>query len=79
MFIITLRTAHKGKPLVTSFSRLLLSVLLFPEELEPCFFSNHQVDLSHSLLARIVLVRHLSHTCYEEQNRKCGMFVSDGK
>ena len=40
MFIITLRTAHKGKPLVTSFSRLLLSVLLFPEELEPCFFKS---------------------------------------
>ncbi|XP_066026452.1 CDAN1-interacting nuclease 1-like isoform X2 [Pocillopora verrucosa] len=32
-----------------------------------------EVDLSHSLLARIVLVRHLSHTCYEEQNPPKGV------
>lgn len=30
-----------------------------------------EVDLSHSLLARIVLERHLSHTCYHGENREC--------
>jgi len=32
-----------------------------------------EVDLSHSLLARIVLERHLSHTCYEGQNPPRGV------
>ena len=29
-----------------------------------------EVDLSHSLLARIVLERHLSHTCFDGENRE---------
>jgi len=29
-----------------------------------------EVDLSHSLLARIVLERHLSHTCFKGENRE---------
>ena len=30
-----------------------------------------QVDLSHSLLARIVLEQHLTVTCYDGKARKC--------
>ena len=29
-----------------------------------------EVDLSHSLLARIVLERHLSHSCFDGENRE---------
>ena len=44
-----------------------------------------EVDLSHSLLARIVLERHLSHTCFQGENRESimsrfnGPFLSSGQ
>ena len=50
---------------ILHFKFLCIQIMLYCK----CF-SNVQVDLSHSLLARIVLERHLSHTCYEGQNRK---------
>lgn len=44
-----------------------------------------EVDLSHSLLARIVLERHLSRTCFDGENRESIMsrfnrpFLSSGQ